>query len=242
MDVARFELSVLDAGRVSALRRVVDARPRVLVLEGTEDFCTGLDLGLGAGGGERDVAERLRAGVEALAACLVAIDAASTVVVAAVRGRALGGGLGLAAVADVVIAEPSARFGLPEALLGLLPAAVFPFVARRVGVARARALFLTGATWSADEAQRAGLVDEVCDDLERGVARTTTRLLRADYEAVAAMKRLVARHFGAPLDYTQDAVAAFTERAACPETHARIVRFQDGLAPWREPDEAEAEA
>lgn len=234
MQVVRFELSLLDAARVASLRRVVDARPPVLVLVGAgEDFCGGLDLdALSNVSPTVDPASRMSSGVEELAACLRALDAAPTLVIAAVRGRALGGGLGLAAVADLVIADESARFGLPEALVGLLPAVVFPYVARRVGVARARALALTGSTWNVQEAHRVGLVDERCEDLNRGIERVVKRLARADRGAVASMKALVARHFGASASYTSDAIAAFEARITSAETHARIARFRDGLAPW----------
>ena len=161
--------------------------------------------------------------------------------IAAVRGRALGGGLGLAAVADLVIADESARFGLPEALMGLLPAVVFPYVARRIGVAKARALALTATTWDVQEAHRVGLVDERCADLTQGIERVVKRLARADRRALASMKTLVASHFGVSASYTSDAIAAFEARVTSAETHARIARFRDGLAPW-ETDPTEGRA
>ncbi|MCB9604794.1 MAG: enoyl-CoA hydratase/isomerase family protein, partial [Sandaracinus sp.] len=236
VDVLRSSLTTLDAERVNAWRRELDRAPRVLVLEGAgEDFCAGLDLDA------PEAVERAGEGIRALAAWLEALDRSSTIVIAAVRGRALGGGLGLVSVADVVLAAPDARFGLPEALVGLVPAVVLPYVARRMGIARARTLALTGATLDALEALRLGLVDEVHEDLERALAKVVSRVSRADEGAVAAIKGLVATHWSAPTGYVADAAERFDARLASPTTRRRLARFRDGLAPWVEDEESEAD-
>ena len=79
----------------------------------------------------------------------------------AIQGAALGGGAGLAAVCDVVVAADDAIFGFTEVRLGILPAVIAPFVVAKIGVSAARALFLTGGRFPAPQAHRLGLVHEV---------------------------------------------------------------------------------
>ena len=112
-------------------------------------------------GGALDPAATAEPRPELFAALLRAIEAAPVVVLAVVDGPALGAGAGIAAAADVVIATPRARFGLPETVMGLVPAMVFPVLARRLGVARARRLALGAAPLTAEEALAQGLADEV---------------------------------------------------------------------------------
>lgn len=169
------------------------------------------------------------------AALLAAVEADRRPVIALVDGAALGAGAGLAAAADIVIATPRATFGLPETLLGLIPAMVFPPLARRMGVPRARRLALGAAPLSAEEALRCGLVDEVSDDLEGALARYRGRFLRMEPGAVAALKALVADHFKTPPGYEEAAAARLVELMELPASRERIRRFVAGETPW--PDE-----
>jgi enoyl-CoA hydratase/carnithine racemase len=220
-------LSWTDIDRVAESLRAEPAA-RLLVLEGAGGvFCEGGALG--------DAAEpRPRS----FAALLSALERDPRPVLALVDGPALGAGAGLAAAADVVIATPRATFGLPETLLGLVPAMVFPPLARRIGFPRARRLALGAEPLSAAEAFRVGLVDEVSDDLEAALARQARRLARMDPHAVATFKALLADHFPLPPAYEEEAAARLGELLARPETQARIRRFLSGHAPW--PDEEPA--
>jgi enoyl-CoA hydratase/carnithine racemase len=202
-----------------------DVASRLLILEGEGGvFCEG--------GAMDDAAEpRPRR----FATLLAALERDRRPVIALVDGAALGAGAGLAAAADVVIATPRATFGLPETLLGLIPAMVFPPLARRMGVPRARRLALGAAPLSAEEAWRCGLADEVSDDLEAALSRHCRRLLRMDPTAVAALKALVAEHFPAPPAYEDAAAARLLALMALPATRERIRRFLAGDTPW--PDE-----
>lgn len=85
------------------------------------------------------------------------------VIVAVLEGAVLGGGFGLACVSDVAIARDTARFGLPETGLGVIPAQIAPFVVQRIGVTRARCLALTGARFDGTEALRQGIVHQLAD-------------------------------------------------------------------------------
>ena len=122
---------------------------RVVVLQGEgKTFCGGADvnwmraaLDLGEDDNVRDA--------EAMSAMFRAIDRCPKPVIARVHGAALGGGAGLCAVADAVVAEETAVFGFTEAKLGIIPAVISPFVLAKIGVSHARRLFLTGERFGA---------------------------------------------------------------------------------------------
>jgi polyketide biosynthesis enoyl-CoA hydratase PksH len=211
------EIALLDQ-RVRAVRR------GTLTLEGADGvFCEG---------GALDPPSPAELRPEHFAALLRAIEEAPVVVLAVVDGPALGAGAGLAAAADVVIATPRARFGLPETVMGLVPAMVFPVLARRLGVARARRLALGAAPLTAEEALAQGLADEVDADGEAAAARVRRRLARQDPDAVAALKQLIAHHFATTAEYEAAAADALRARWASDETRKRLQRYADGDAPW----------
>jgi methylglutaconyl-CoA hydratase len=114
-------------------------------------------------------------------------------VVARVQGAARGGGVGLVAVADVVVAADVATFAFTEVRLGIIAAMISPFVIERIGPARARRLFLTAETFGVAEAAAWGLVDVVSslDGLDGAVDVVVDRLLRGGPIALAASKQLV---------------------------------------------------
>ena len=230
------------AGRLTAelvarlLSELQNARSeaRVITLESnSEVFCTGLDLTLLS---EQD--EALSATVTGFAAVLREIEAAPRPVIALVDGAALGGGLGLACAADIVIATTRATFGLPETLFGLVPALVFPAIARRIGVARARWLALSAATISANDAWRIGLVDELTDELETTLGRYLARCERLDANALAEVKSIASAFEADVIGYEATAGARFKRVWNSPEARARIARFNAGHSPWPEPGDA----
>ncbi|MGQ0842373.1 enoyl-CoA hydratase-related protein [Actinokineospora sp.] len=188
-------------------------------------FCEGLDLA-----GLAEPAAEVRTAQQSYAAMLRAIERSPCPVVALVDGVALGGGLGLAAAADLVIATPASTFGLPEVLVGLIPAVALPVIAQRVGPARARLLALDGGTIDAAAAAAIGLVDEVTDDLEQALARHAKRLLRMDRAAQREVKQIAAR-MAAP-DADTDALRRFAALYDTAGTRARIARMAAGEPPW----------
>lgn len=127
--------------------------------------------------------------------------------VAAVDGAAMGGGVGLAAACDIVIAASTARFGTPEVTLGLPPAQIAAFLAARVGDHRAKRLMFGGDAISAEAALALGLVDEVADDVGFAVQTRLSALGRAEPAALRATKRLLALRAPASLDAVLDAAA-----------------------------------
>jgi methylglutaconyl-CoA hydratase len=147
--------------------------------------------------------EENRADAARLQAMLEAIDTCPAPVVARVQGAALGGGMGLCAVADVVIAAADARFGFTEAKLGILPAIISPFVLARIGEGHARALFLTAERFDAERALRIGLVHEVVPDepaLDTRVEAVLAELLSSGPTAARAAKALIRAHRGQHAD------------------------------------------
>src|SRR5438105_7484143 len=114
-------------------------------------------------------------------------------VVARVNGPARGGGVGLLAAADVVVASSEAHFAFSEVRLGIAPAMIAPFVIARVGAARARRLFCTGETFGAADALAWGLVDRVTPaaELDAAVAAVVGDLVKGAPGAIAEAKKLV---------------------------------------------------
>ena len=113
-------------------------------------------------------------------------------VVARVNGTAMGGGVGLVSVCDIVIAAESARFAFSEAKLGIAPAVISPYVVRKVGETHARVLFVTGERFSAARAKEIGLVHIIAplEELDAAVEKILRELLSSGPQAIRASKAL----------------------------------------------------
>lgn len=215
----------IDAAWIADALSVLHGSERIVVIRGTRDkFCDGLPLDAAASG-QLDVPSALRS----LATLLQRLGSHSRPVAAVVEGDARGAGVGLAAVADVVIARPDARFQLPEVFWGVIPAAVFTSIARRVGVVRARRMALGDAPTTADDAARCGLVDIVTTTPEVELEAILARWRRAEPCAVAAVRRLAACSW--PLDDATKTFSRLWERTG----RERLQEFVDGHVPWDGP-------
>ncbi len=129
-----------------------------------------------------------------MAAMFAAIDSCPAPVIARVHGAALGGGMGLCAVADIVLASADATFGFTETKLGLLPAVISPFVLAKIGESHARALFPSGERFGAERARHIGLVHEVLADeaaLDARLESVIAELLAAGPTAARAAKAVI---------------------------------------------------
>lgn len=122
------------------------------------------------------------------------LDRLPFVVIGRVHGAALGGGAGLCAVCDLVVAADTAMFGFTEVKLGIMPAVIAPYVIGKIGRSAARELFLTGARFGADRAREIGLVHAVAPEakLDEQVQRWLADVLSAGPEAVGSAKSLIA--------------------------------------------------
>jgi methylglutaconyl-CoA hydratase len=167
---------------------------RAVVLAGDgPTFCAGADIDWMRAAMQLDV-EGNEQDAMAMAEALEALDTCPVPVIARVQGGALGGGAGLCAVADLVIAEAGAKFGFTETRLGILPAVISPFVVARIGESHARALFPGGRRFDAFRAQRIGLVHEVVegiDALDAAVDQAVADILASGPTAVRAAKAII---------------------------------------------------
>lgn len=187
---------------------------RAIVLAGKgKAFCAGADVGWMAKAIAYSRQENL-SDAEDLARLMERLDTLPVPVIGRVQGSALGGGVGLAAICDIVIAADDAVFGLTEVKLGILPAVVAPYVLRKIGISAARELFLTGVRFDAARAKGIGLVHEVvpADVLDAAVSRRIDEVLAASPAGIARAKALIREIAGAPPDHviglTTNAIAA----------------------------------
>lgn len=172
---------------------------RVVVLRGEgESFCAGGDLQWMK---EQFTATREQRMAEArkLAQALRALNEMPKPLIAAVHGAAYGGGVGILSVCDNAIAANTAQFGLTETRLGLIPATIGPYVAKRLGEGAARRVFMSARLFGADEARHLGLIGTVVglDELEMTLQREVKAYLATAPGAVAAAKALLRKLSGA---------------------------------------------
>jgi methylglutaconyl-CoA hydratase len=173
-----------------AFQHVGDARVVVLAGDGPS-FCAGADVEWQRASidlsFEDNVEDALR-----LHQMMLAVDGCPAPLVVRVQGFALGGGSGLVACADVVVAAPEATFGFTEVRLGIAPAVISPMVLARIG-SDARRYFVTGERFGAKTARRIGLVDLVEDDVDAAVEGVVAEILKSGPQATRAAKRLIRR-------------------------------------------------
>lgn len=225
---------------VAVFSAIADDRSvRAVVLRGAEGhFCSGGDIAdmqqaAAESTGDHDAIAALNRRFGAL---LSQVDTAGAAVVAVCEGAVMGGGFGLACVADVTLAVDGARFRLPETSLGITPAQIAPFIVQRLGLSQARRLAVTGATLDTDEAVRLGLAHERVDPMHVNDALETIlgQVRRCEPSAVAETKAIMRRVGTAPLPDILDAAAAdFAERARSETAQAGMMaRLTREPAPW----------
>jgi methylglutaconyl-CoA hydratase len=224
--------NALSGAMIAALQ---DALAAVAAAEGTRavvlagrgrHFCAGAHLGELERLAGAPAEERL-ADARALGRLYAALLRCELPTVAALHGAAYGGGLGLAATCDLVVAAAETRLQFSEVRLGFVPALISVFLPRRVGPARLAELFLDPNPLDAAEARRWGLVDEVADPpLERALERAAAIAGKAAPSAIAATKRLLLESTLPRLDELLEAAArANAEQRAHPECRRGVAHF-----------------
>jgi polyketide biosynthesis enoyl-CoA hydratase PksH len=203
---------------------------RQVVIHGASGvFCTGMDFA-DATGSPQSVAER--GGAEFLG-LLKRLTTVPRVVVSVVDGRATGGGVGIAAASDFVVATPRAVFSLPEALWGLLPCCVLPFLIRRVGFQPAYAMGLSTLPVTAEQAYRIHLADELSAEPEHYLRRLRQRVSKLDDATIGAMKRYQRGLWFLSEETERAAIAEFTRLMSSPDVRERIAGFVTAqVLPW----------
>lgn len=156
---------------------------------------------------------------------------APVLTVALVDGHATGGGVALAAACDLVVVGQAASFRLTELLLGLVPALAMPFVADRVGAARAYRMALTAQLVTAREAMRTGLADLAYDNAGEAAQPLLTMLRRVTPDTLRALKRLRASLYPWPPSLGEAAGLAILDRLRNPAVQARIDAFRSAGVP-----------
>jgi methylglutaconyl-CoA hydratase len=188
-----FDEEVIAALTRTARETAADPTIRAVVLNGAGPvFCAGADLGWMTKAIAYTQEENLR-DAEDLARMLELLDSMPVPLIARVQGAALGGGVGLVAVCDIVVAADDAVFGFSEVKLGILPAVISPYVLAKTGAAAARELFLTGMRFGAARAREIGLVHAVVPEagLDAAIDGYLAEILTSGPGAIAAAKSLI---------------------------------------------------
>ena len=230
--------NVINAAMISELQGALaqanaDPTCRVIILRAQgADFCKGLDLAWTVAQNGQPDGTFLQNVVDGL----TAITTAAKPVIACVEGAVSGGGMGLVAACDLVLAGGQATFMLPEVIIGMIPALITPFLLRRMPLAHVRYLTLSSRSLDASAAKGFGLVDEVADAggeaLTHLLERQLQRLFRSSPAALAASK-----HYFQQLEQGQLAQQTTLARReldawlAQPEVAAGLQSFVEGFSP-----------
>lgn len=229
----------LSAAMIDELTRAAaqlgtDDGVRVVVLTGAgASFCAGGDLGWMR---EQFEASRETRMTEArkLAMMLKALNELPKPLIGRVQGQAFGGGIGMMSVCDTVVAVDSAKFGLTEVRLGLIPATISPYVLARMGEGKARRVFMSARIFGAQEARDLNLAAKVVTeaDLDAAVEAEIKPYLGAAPAAVAASKAL-ARSLGTPITdaVIDDTIRRLADTWETPEAREGISAFFDKRKP-----------
>lgn len=231
---------------LGAACRLAESTPtvRALVIRGAGgSFCAGGDfsgfrsaMAMAAPAGAIDP---IATGNRRFGALLEQLRALTVASIAVVEGAAMGGGCGLAACCDIVLAAGTASFAMPEVTLGLPPAQIAPFVAARLGERAALQLMLTGRRLSAEQAHALGLVDELLAPgaLDTRLQELLRELGRAEPAALRATKAILKHRRSASLSDTLDfAAAAFAASLRSGTATEGLAAFAEKRPPsWATP-------
>jgi methylglutaconyl-CoA hydratase len=226
-----FDQKMLDelSERFAALG--TDDQVRVMILRGSgRHFCTGADLA-SRGPDAKSTSTQPAKSPATLRDVLVALDTLPKPTIAIVHGGAIGGGAAFAACCDIALATEQAFFSIPEVRVGMPPMGVMPFLIRAMGHRGFRRYGLSGERMTPAEAQRLGLVHQVCDAaaLDETLARITDELLHGAPQAIADLKTAAAQ-FSSPTLSTILANRA-PHNSKTPEALEGIASFREKRKP-----------
>jgi len=211
-----------------------DDAVRVVVLTGAgASFCAGGDLGWMREQFEASRETRM-AEARKLAMMLKSLNELPKPLIGRIQGQAFGGGIGMMSVCDTVVAVDSAKFGLTEVRLGLIPATISPYVLARMGEGKARRVFMSARIFDAGEARDLDLASRVVpqSDLDTAIESEIKPYLGAAPAAVAASKAL-ARSLGSPITdaVIDDTIRRLADSWETPEAHEGISAFFEKRKP-----------
>ena len=209
-----------------------------VVLSGKgRSFCAGADLNWFSGAEERTL-EQNTAHYKKLADALLKMLQLPQITIATVHGNVFGGGVGLMSVCDFVIAEENTRFMFSEVKLGLLPATILPFVAKRLSLQNLRRWILTGKLFLANEANEAGLVDMIYEkgNLESGLSGLLASFVESSPKAIKKAKQMINQVVSGEINVSDTDVtsAILAEALLSPEGQEGIQAFLEKRKPvWK---------
>ncbi|MEW6735272.1 MAG: enoyl-CoA hydratase-related protein [Acidobacteriota bacterium] len=205
-----------------------DTQCRLVIFQGSNGiFCTGMDFFEAVAGKPMDNSVYM--------STLKRFTLTSKVIISKLDGQVLAGGLGLAAASDLVIATKHTQFNLPEAMWGLLPANVLPYLIRRVGFQKAYEMVLTMQTVSAEEAHRIHLVDTIAEDLDETIRRLMLRLIRVDVETIIEMKNYFRKMWIISAEMEHLAIEQFARLLEKDRVQKNIRNFvEKQIFPWED--------
>jgi methylglutaconyl-CoA hydratase len=241
---------VHNAFNVDMIRELIEAfralaandEVQIVILRGAgRSFCAGADVNWMRKSLDLSEAENID-DARQMSDMFAAINSAPQAVIGRVHGSALGGGMGLIAVCDIVLASDSAGFGFSETRLGIIPAVISRFVVPKIGASWARRLFLSGERFSVDRAVQIGLVHDVApeselDDLVDGIV---SQLREAGPIAIREAKALIEGVSSCPRTEWRDYTASQIARVrTSPEGQEGLRAFLERRKPnWKPGDDA----
>ncbi|MEU6439348.1 enoyl-CoA hydratase-related protein [Streptomyces sp. NPDC047046] len=227
--------SALIADLHEALDAAEESRScRLIVLDAPGGvFCNGMDMAEAAGGIGRGAARAADPDGAAFFGLLRRLTEVPRLILACVDGRVSGGGVGLAAACDLVHTTERGVFSLPEALWGLLPCSVLPFLVRRTGHRTAATMTLTTLPLTAREAADRGLADEISPDPEPLTRRLLSRLAKIDARMIGEAKGYLSALHPVTAETERRALDEFARLASARGVHEGMARFAaEGRYPW----------
>lgn len=199
---------------------------KVVVLEGKEGFfCTGMDFQAALSQSVSDEEKDKITDTESYMALLHKISMYAKVVIAKVNGQVLAGGIGIVAASDLAFTQNNVTFALSEALWGLMPSMVIPYLVKRVGMQHAYRMTLTTMPITAKEALDINLVDGVAEDIDSEIVRYCQRLTKLEVSTIRNIKKYFRSVWIVDEDMEQRAVNMTSELMMQPKIRENIYNF-----------------
>lgn len=208
-----------------------DNKIKIIILKGKDGyFCTGMDFEeastLSCQNQQEDFSNLYMNLIKI-------ITSISKVVVASVDGEVMAGGVGIVAACDLVVATPRSRFSLSEALWGIIPAMVMPFLIRKIGYQTAYRMTLTTLPIYAQEAAQVHLIDEVSENTEKSIFRLCSRIRKIESKTVKDIKKYFENMWFIDQDMKNYAVSESARFILSNEVQENIKNFvKYRMFPW----------
>lgn len=199
---------------------------KAVILEGEAGlFCTGMDFSEGR--------NEHSATPESYMGLLKKLSGCGVITIAKVDGTVAAGGVGVVAACDLVVSTVQSEFSLPEALWGLLPCCVIPYLIRRVGYQKAYAMSLTTQTITAEEAKRINLVDILTEETDDSIRKLMIRMGKIERETISTLKAYFRKMWILDNGMQETAVAEIEKLIADPMVRKRVSQYvSNQQMPW----------